>query len=242
MIGTPFEIKNDEIHNKRIAKRDRKDMDNNDSSYNSYALNDKGQRLFHGAFTGGFHAGYKDTVGSLEGWKPSEFDRNKKYTVFDIMDEEDLGDHMHGQTIQATKGYDTNGYIQANKQAMGTDVLGAFAPDEFIVAPEDSIGHKLLDQIGWSQRKTDINNFEDYCDQSDDSVDFDKMDDIDVSDFIDENIMSKFVSDGSQNISYDRKQKDDKIKQKIERMKKPKTTKTSVSINYYKSKITYKND
>lgn len=32
-----------------------------------------GKRRFHGAFTGGFSAGFFNSVGSLEGWKPSEF-------------------------------------------------------------------------------------------------------------------------------------------------------------------------
>ena len=31
----------------------------------------RGRRRFHGAFTGGFSAGYFNTVGSKEGWKPS---------------------------------------------------------------------------------------------------------------------------------------------------------------------------
>jgi G patch domain-containing protein 1 len=33
----------------------------------------QGRRRFHGAFTGGFSAGYYNTVGSLEGWAPQQF-------------------------------------------------------------------------------------------------------------------------------------------------------------------------
>jgi hypothetical protein len=33
----------------------------------------EGRRRFHGAFTGGYSAGYYNTVGSLEGWTPSSF-------------------------------------------------------------------------------------------------------------------------------------------------------------------------
>jgi G patch domain-containing protein 1 len=36
-------------------------------------VDEKGRRRFHGAFTGGFSAGYFNTVGSAEGWKPSTF-------------------------------------------------------------------------------------------------------------------------------------------------------------------------
>ena len=34
---------------------------------------EQGRRRFHGAFTGGFSAGYFNTVGSEEGWKPSTY-------------------------------------------------------------------------------------------------------------------------------------------------------------------------
>ena len=33
----------------------------------------QGRRRFHGAFTGGFSAGYYNTAGSAEGWTPSAF-------------------------------------------------------------------------------------------------------------------------------------------------------------------------
>ena len=33
----------------------------------------EGRRRFHGAFTGGYSAGYYNTVGSAEGWAPSAF-------------------------------------------------------------------------------------------------------------------------------------------------------------------------
>ena len=33
----------------------------------------EGRRRFHGAFTGGYSAGYFNTVGSLEGWQPKAF-------------------------------------------------------------------------------------------------------------------------------------------------------------------------
>ena len=36
-------------------------------------VDEQGRRRFHGAFTGGFSAGYYNTVGSKEGWKPSQF-------------------------------------------------------------------------------------------------------------------------------------------------------------------------
>ncbi len=56
----------------------------------------EGRRRFHGAFTGGFSAGYYNTVGSEEGWKPSQFTSSREkragpraQRVEDFMDEED---------------------------------------------------------------------------------------------------------------------------------------------------------
>lgn len=54
-----------------------------------------GRRRFHGAFTGGFSAGFFNSVGSLEGWTPSTFksSRSDKASKMpqkpeDFMDEE----------------------------------------------------------------------------------------------------------------------------------------------------------
>lgn len=59
------------------------------------ATDEQGRRRFHGAFTGGFSAGYFNTVGSKEGWTPSTFkssraDRSsqKGQNVTDFMDAE----------------------------------------------------------------------------------------------------------------------------------------------------------
>lgn len=46
-------------------------------------MDDHGRRRFHGAFTGGFSAGYGNSVGTPEGWTPTAFksSRNEKATV-----------------------------------------------------------------------------------------------------------------------------------------------------------------
>ena len=43
------------------------------------ALDAQGRRRFHGAFTGGFSAGYFNSVGSAEGWKPSSFVSSRRH-------------------------------------------------------------------------------------------------------------------------------------------------------------------
>lgn len=54
MIGTLFE---DE------------EMDKKQNMYNQPFRDAKGSKRLHGAFTGGFSAGYWNTVGSKEGWE-----------------------------------------------------------------------------------------------------------------------------------------------------------------------------
>lgn len=91
----------------------------------------EGRRRFHGAFTGGFSAGYYNTVGSEEGWKPSQFvsqratakasqptsadstsraapppkaRRNATQQLSDLMDDEDREDFGHKVTLAAGPG------------------------------------------------------------------------------------------------------------------------------------------
>ena len=57
---------------------------------------EKGRQRFHGAFTGGFSAGYFNSVGTKEGWAPSTFkstrneraDKKSFHRPEDFMDEE----------------------------------------------------------------------------------------------------------------------------------------------------------
>jgi len=57
---------------------------------------DVGRRRFHGAFTGGFSAGYYNTVGSVEGFQPTQFVSSrvnrtevKTRSLRDLIDEDD---------------------------------------------------------------------------------------------------------------------------------------------------------
>lgn len=61
---------------------------------------ERGRRRFHGAFTGGFSAGYWNTVGSAEGFTPKIFASSRKSKTDqssfqakpeDFMDDEDFG-------------------------------------------------------------------------------------------------------------------------------------------------------
>ena len=66
---------------------------------------ENGKRRFHGAFTGGFAAGYYNTVGTEEGWTPTSFistrDQRvefKKLTKEDFMDKDD--NPLVGRTLE----------------------------------------------------------------------------------------------------------------------------------------------
>jgi len=91
MIGTPF-ISKDEIHNRRVANIDR-------SVHDQLGVDDQGRKHFHGAFKGGNQAGFKNTVGSKEGWAPKGFVSGQKQTIYDFMDDEDIGEHVNGSTM-----------------------------------------------------------------------------------------------------------------------------------------------
>lgn len=43
----------------------------------------EGRRRFHGAFTGGYSAGFYNTVGSLEGWEPKTFKSTREQRAGD---------------------------------------------------------------------------------------------------------------------------------------------------------------
>jgi len=72
----------------------------------------QGRRRFHGAFTGGFSAGYFNSVGTEEGWAPRTFSSSRgnrasavQQRPEDFMDEED--DPLLGKRLETTERYDT---------------------------------------------------------------------------------------------------------------------------------------
>lgn len=129
---------------------------------------EQGRRRFHGAFTGGFSAGYYNTVGSAEGWTPSEFVSSrsnrsnlKNSRPEDFMDEEDKQMLSDATRITATEDFGAPGSVQrdlarkrataVNMQASGS-VLGALSDtmiDDLIIPTSESIGARLLKRMGW---------------------------------------------------------------------------------------------
>ncbi|TKX22308.1 hypothetical protein C1H76_5416 [Elsinoe australis] len=113
---------------------------------------ERGRKRLHGAFTGGFSAGYFNTVGSKEGWTPSTFvssrsnrQKDAKSTqqrAEDFMDEEDLADLQESQQLETQAGFAGLGSTQEDGIRRG------FMSDLFH-DPNDTMGVKLLQRMGW---------------------------------------------------------------------------------------------
>lgn len=100
------------------------------------ATDAEGRRRFHGAFTGGFSAGYFNTVGSKEGWAPSAFrssrddraDRQSHVqTATDFMDEDERAE-LQATSLEARDDYDTFGTtaaMRAQRQLAAMEGAGA---------------------------------------------------------------------------------------------------------------------
>ena len=63
------------------------------------ATDENGKRRFHGAFTGGFSAGFLNTVDTPQGWNPAQFKSSKDVRTDrrvqkpeDFMDADDFGE------------------------------------------------------------------------------------------------------------------------------------------------------
>ncbi|KAK0742328.1 hypothetical protein B0T21DRAFT_328041 [Apiosordaria backusii] len=116
---------------------------------------ERGRKRLHGAFTGGFSAGYFNTVGSKEGWTPSTFvssrtNRRKddpkaaQLRPEDFMDEEDLADAEEDRRIQTKASFAGLGSTE-NDASRATGLMGLFR------ATGETMGEKLLKKMGWKE-------------------------------------------------------------------------------------------
>ena len=121
---------------------------------------ERGRKRLHGAFTGGFSAGYFNTVGSKEGWTPSTFTSSrtnraknaaaphgepKGQRVEDFMDEEDLAEREEQQkleTLGTFAGLGGGGKESAEAKGMFSDIFRGSG---------ETMGVKLLQRMGWRQ-------------------------------------------------------------------------------------------
>nr|SVE74956.1 EOG090X013U [Daphnia dolichocephala] len=118
-----------------------------------------GRRRFHGAFTGGFSAGYYNTVDTKEGWRPAEFkssrsDRQKKeQKPQDFMDEEDLGAFGIAPQVLRAKEDFGEGHVSRKRVrpvfAAAGAIPGLPVLHNLLHPVKETIGIKLLRSMGW---------------------------------------------------------------------------------------------
>ncbi|XP_041376187.1 G patch domain-containing protein 1-like [Gigantopelta aegis] len=152
-LGSPLEVFEDDEPIKKPV-----------SIYDIQARDSKGRPRFHGAFTGGFSAGFFNTVGSKEGFTPSTFvsSRSSKAeassrNVEDFMDEEDLGEHGIAPQKYTTSSEYTSEERSRKRKAMAASlssssiIPGEPALVDLIIPERLSVGVRLLRKMGWKE-------------------------------------------------------------------------------------------
>ncbi|TKA68245.1 hypothetical protein B0A49_05416 [Cryomyces minteri] len=118
---------------------------------------ERGRKRLHGAFTGGFSAGYFNTVGSKEGWTPSTFVSSRaskqhdgkkaartQQRPEDFMDEEDLADVAEAQKLQTNDSFAGLGSTEEESARRGMLV-------DLLKTSGETMGVRLLQKMGWRQ-------------------------------------------------------------------------------------------
>ncbi|XP_022801453.1 G patch domain-containing protein 1-like [Stylophora pistillata] len=154
-FGTPFEPLEEDAPRKKATP-----------IHDQIVTDTEGRRRFHGAFTGGFSAGYFNTVGTKEGWQPSTFvsSRSKKgeqrqQRPEDLMDDDDMGEFGIAPKRIATKEQFLSwerGLENRRKRMVTSDdserVIPGVPPLQDLVVPvKMSVGVELLKKMGWKE-------------------------------------------------------------------------------------------
>ncbi|GAA5923523.1 uncharacterized protein JCM15063_003675 [Sporobolomyces koalae] len=126
-IGTPLPALTD-------AKKDKNEFK---PVWQQEVYDDQGRRRLHGAFTGGFSAGYYNTVGSKEGWTPSTFKSSRSQRASSdkrdtaeaaraYMDEEDLEELASSRKVETSSTYGIASEPLARTSEEYDPLLGSF--------------------------------------------------------------------------------------------------------------------
>jgi G patch domain-containing protein 1 len=112
---------------------------------------DNKRQKLHGAFQGGFSAGYYNTVGSKEGWKPKQFTSSKSsnftQTKTDFMDEEDYKEFGH---VLINEEYAELG---STERELNRQKLKGIEIEEDFIVKNDEFGKNLLKLMIGSLKK-----------------------------------------------------------------------------------------
>ncbi|CAJ1945581.1 unnamed protein product [Cylindrotheca closterium] len=109
--------------------------------------NSKPQR-FHGAFTGGFSAGYFNTVDTKEGWKPSN-QKLKDQRLEDFMDEQDHEEW--GGPTKVRQDYHPDTKDTTSSLRPGPEKKTESLDTLLRISAHRAIGSRLLRKLGWRE-------------------------------------------------------------------------------------------
>ncbi|KAF3612433.1 G patch domain-containing protein [Capsicum annuum] len=116
--GTPIEREEDVSSRKKKAVAEASGQLRALPAWKQEVTDEEGRRRFHGAFTGGFSAGYYNTVGSKEGWTPQTFTSSRKnraevkqQSLLNFLDDDEKAE-MEGR-LGTSMQYDTFGFTAA---------------------------------------------------------------------------------------------------------------------------------
>ncbi|CAN1856590.1 G patch domain-containing protein TGH [Linum perenne] len=162
--GTPIEREEDATSRKKKAVAEASGQLRTLPSWKQEVRDEEGRRRFHGAFTGGYSAGYYNTVGSKEGWAPQSFTSSRKsraeirqQDILNFLDEDEKAD-LEGRSLGTSSQFDTFGFTAsevARKQAdKEPSAIPGPVPDELVLPAAESIGVKLLLKMGWRHGRT----------------------------------------------------------------------------------------
>ncbi|CAJ1944308.1 unnamed protein product [Sphenostylis stenocarpa] len=120
--GTPIEREDDLLSRKKKAIAESSGQLRTLPAWKQEVRDEEGRRRFHGAFTGGYSAGYYNTVGSKEGWAPQSFKSSRKnraefkeQNILNFLDEDEksVGYLIGGRGSGTTSQFDTFGFTAA---------------------------------------------------------------------------------------------------------------------------------
>lgn len=166
--GTPIEREEEITSRKKKAVAEASGHLRTVVPWKQEVRDEEGRRRFHGAFSGGFSAGYYNTVGSKEGWTPQSFTSSRKsraefkqQNVQDFLDEDEK-DELEGQSLGMSMQFDTFGFTAAElarkqaekEQEKRPSAIPGPVPDEILVPASESIGIKLLLKMGWRRGRS----------------------------------------------------------------------------------------
>ncbi|KAK7292125.1 hypothetical protein RIF29_07838 [Crotalaria pallida] len=166
--GTPIQREEELTSRKKKAIAESSGQLRTLPAWKQEVRDEEGRRRFHGAFTGGYSAGYYNTVGSKEGWAPQSFTSSRKnraevkqQNILNFLDEDEKAE-LEGRFLGTSSQFDTFGFTAAEiarkqaekEQKQRPSIIPGPAPDELILPATESVGVKLLLKMGWSRGRS----------------------------------------------------------------------------------------